>query len=469
MKVWQEILVVFLLALLLRLLWLGEASLWLDEAFSNWMAHKSVADLLQSTRSGDIHPPLFYLGLKAWLKFFPPTEWFLRLPQALAGSLAVALLYLLAARLGDRRTARFAALLAASSHYLLLFDQECRMYPWVSVAEMLYALALLGLGQNQRAFVPLLLVATWLGWSVDYRFALFAAAGGSYFLVRNRNRLTLLGLVLAALGTLPLIPWVLQQNGPSGQGNSLKLCHLPINLDSLSSLLPAFAGTWYLKLPLALNCLLTAVFVAGVLIYRRGQGFAVTAFLGQWLPLVLYSVLRSSIYSVHSCQSLALPFLLAMGSVLAQAPRRLAGALLVLWLTVNLGMFYQTHHEPNLAKQNWRILKEEVLRLVQPADVVVTLPAHQVFPLGYYYTSDRVVLLNPVDLSNPELVAPVLAASRSWWIFAGDRVVDPTGYSRRWLEEHFILDWAVELPNGPFHEITGGAIQVFLARPKARK
>ncbi|MBN9420266.1 MAG: glycosyltransferase family 39 protein [Candidatus Eremiobacteraeota bacterium] len=466
MKVWQEILAVFLLSLLIRLLWLGEASLWLDEAFSNWMAQKDVADILAFTRSGDIHPPLFYLGLHAWLKIFPSSEWFLRLPQALAGSAAVALLYVLALRLTDRRTARISAALAATSQYLLLFDQECRMYPWVSLAEMLYALALLGLARNSRAAFLLLLLATWMGWSVDYRFALFAAAAGSYFLVRNRNRMTLAALVLAALGTLPLIPWVLQQNGPSGQGNSLRLCHLPISLESLTSLPPALMGAWYLQPPLVVNCLLTVAVVGLVGFYRRGQGLAVCGFLGQWFPVVLYSVLRSSIYSIHSCQSLALPFLLALAGALAQAPRRVGQVLLGAWLILNLGMFYRSHHEPSLAKQNWRILSEQILPMVEPGDLVVVLPAHQAFPLRYYYSSDRLVELNPVDLRSSELVAPLLKARRCWWIFAGDLIVDPGGYSRRWMDEHFAVESAVELVNGPFHEITGGAIQVYLSKPK---
>ena len=53
------LLVIFLAALLLRLAFLGEKSVWLDEAYSVWSAERTVEQIWTTTT--DNHPPLYYL------------------------------------------------------------------------------------------------------------------------------------------------------------------------------------------------------------------------------------------------------------------------------------------------------------------------------------------------------------------------------------------------------------------------
>jgi len=59
------LLLILLMALILRSAFLGGKSVWLDEAFSVWMAERPVERIWTTT--ADPHPPLYYLMLKAWM------------------------------------------------------------------------------------------------------------------------------------------------------------------------------------------------------------------------------------------------------------------------------------------------------------------------------------------------------------------------------------------------------------------
>ncbi len=91
-----------LLALLLgaaalRLLPLNRSGLSGDEAFTAWLAAQGPVAILAATRSGEPHPPLFYLLAWGWWTLAGPTEVALRLPSALLSLLTVALVYRLGA------------------------------------------------------------------------------------------------------------------------------------------------------------------------------------------------------------------------------------------------------------------------------------------------------------------------------------------------------------------------------------
>ena len=68
-----------LLGAVLRLLWLGHKSLWLDEAFSLWMANRPLGELWGQLVALDQHPPAYYLLLHLWTGWTGQSEVGLRL------------------------------------------------------------------------------------------------------------------------------------------------------------------------------------------------------------------------------------------------------------------------------------------------------------------------------------------------------------------------------------------------------
>ena len=87
-----------LLALVIRLTWLGGKSLWVDEADSVYFASHTLLDIL--FHLCDPHPPAYYALLHGFLGL-GRSEFWVRLPSAVAGALAVPLLYVLGCDLSD--------------------------------------------------------------------------------------------------------------------------------------------------------------------------------------------------------------------------------------------------------------------------------------------------------------------------------------------------------------------------------
>ncbi len=125
------LLLIILIGFGLRLLRLGEQSLWYDEGVTWMLSQMQLPSLIQWT-ADDIQPPLYYLLLWATDLLFSDSEWALRFPSALSGTLLIPLLYSLARALSGRRAAGLAPLLAAAlaalSPLLVYYSQEARMY-----------------------------------------------------------------------------------------------------------------------------------------------------------------------------------------------------------------------------------------------------------------------------------------------------------------------------------------------------
>jgi hypothetical protein len=128
------------LALAIRLAWLGSKSLWVDEADSFYFASHAFRDIF--SRLCDPHPPGYYALLRVFLAW-GQSEFWVRLPSAIAGALAVPLLVALGRQLDaafapdvpslGRHTAVLASLLLAVAPLHVWYSQEARMYALVTV------------------------------------------------------------------------------------------------------------------------------------------------------------------------------------------------------------------------------------------------------------------------------------------------------------------------------------------------
>jgi uncharacterized membrane protein len=107
--------------------------IWLDEAISIHQAHLSLHDMFRNLYYGDRHPPLHHLALWLDVRVFGNSEFALRIPSLLAGTLVMPALYELGRELYDRRTGLIAATFAAASPLLVWYSQEVRMYAFVTL------------------------------------------------------------------------------------------------------------------------------------------------------------------------------------------------------------------------------------------------------------------------------------------------------------------------------------------------
>ncbi|MBI3316180.1 MAG: glycosyltransferase family 39 protein [Candidatus Omnitrophica bacterium] len=120
--------VIFAIGLLLRVLMLtGPKSFWGDEWFSLGLAQRSFAEVFWASIH-DVHPPFYFLLLRAAVCCFGQGEWAFRLVSFVAGLGTLAAVYRLSRLIFQNQTARWAIFLTAISPYWLQSSNEVRSY-----------------------------------------------------------------------------------------------------------------------------------------------------------------------------------------------------------------------------------------------------------------------------------------------------------------------------------------------------
>jgi len=121
------LLLLLLLAFALRLAGLNAQPLWWDEGDSIYFATQNLATLTETT-ARDIHPPLYYYLLHAWMGALGTSAESVRLLSVFIGTITVALIYPIARRLLGRGPALLTTLCLALSPFHIYYSQEVRMY-----------------------------------------------------------------------------------------------------------------------------------------------------------------------------------------------------------------------------------------------------------------------------------------------------------------------------------------------------
>lgn len=133
---WIALVAIILVGFSLRWWNLDGESLWFDEAYTAFAAQQTPARLIELVRV-DNSPPLYYLLMHFWTAAFGESEFSLRAPSALAGSIALILTAYLARRWLDDQLAELVAVaLAAVSFLLIRYAHEARSYEIFALAAL---------------------------------------------------------------------------------------------------------------------------------------------------------------------------------------------------------------------------------------------------------------------------------------------------------------------------------------------
>jgi mannosyltransferase len=133
-------LAIFAVALILRLIDLGNRPFWLDEVFTMQRVSMAPAALVHDSFLNH-HMPSFFLMLSALVPLGNPQFW-LRVPSAAFGALSVMLVYMIARHVAGRTAGLVAAMILGLSPAALAFSQEARSY---TMEMCLILVALLGI------------------------------------------------------------------------------------------------------------------------------------------------------------------------------------------------------------------------------------------------------------------------------------------------------------------------------------
>lgn len=179
------LLILFLLAFALRLYRLENQSLWWDEGISLHLATTSLAELI-ADRAANIHPPLYFIGLKAWVTLVGTTPFAARYFSLLGSWLQGAAVYALCRHWLSLKAGWIALFLFTFSPLSIIYAQEARVYAWLPLFYL--ALLLITWRIIQKPNPPtrywfLLGLVAWLGFHAHYIAAFAIVYAGLWLLL----------------------------------------------------------------------------------------------------------------------------------------------------------------------------------------------------------------------------------------------------------------------------------------------
>ena len=145
-----------MLGLALRLYDLDADSLWLDEIFTATTSQMDLWSIPQFLATSDSHPPSHFLTAKLGAALWGGSEFILRLPAALLGSVSILLVYKVGEMLWGRREGLMAAFLLSINSYLIRYSQEARNYSamvFLALLSLIFLLVALRRGQKRMWFL----------------------------------------------------------------------------------------------------------------------------------------------------------------------------------------------------------------------------------------------------------------------------------------------------------------------------
>jgi len=192
---------------------LGDKSFWCDELFTVYMADSSPRQILTAV-AADLHPPLYFLVIKAWAGIAGTSERALRLPSVLFALSGLWFTWQLGMKTVGRRAA-FAGVIALTCSPLFVeFSRMARYYSLTLTLGVLATLMFVNALQRNRLleWVGYTIVCTFLLYTFYLGGALILAHG--FFLFLNRQitrtqRFRWLGsmfiIVMAFAAWLPIV------------------------------------------------------------------------------------------------------------------------------------------------------------------------------------------------------------------------------------------------------------------------
>jgi hypothetical protein len=150
------LLLVLLIGAALRFAPIGREALDGDEGFTLRVVSAPLSVAWEMIQRDLVHPPLFYLLVKAWTTIAGISALNLRLLSLVSGVGAVGLAFLLARRFPLRTPyCALAALLVAINDTHIYFSQQARSYSFFAALVLLFALAMLRVDAANRSSTPL--------------------------------------------------------------------------------------------------------------------------------------------------------------------------------------------------------------------------------------------------------------------------------------------------------------------------
>ena len=151
-----ECIVLLIVAVILRVWYIGKTDLGFDEGFSLYMALQSVPDLVRRLCQGD-NPPLWEFLLHYWIRVFGISEVAIRSLSLIFSTLTIIPIYLLGEKHIHRFTGLAASLFYCFSTFSIYLAHECRVYSLIAFCTACSVLLFISIVKVPKPFKFILL------------------------------------------------------------------------------------------------------------------------------------------------------------------------------------------------------------------------------------------------------------------------------------------------------------------------
>lgn len=464
-KYFLLLIAITLLGAFLRIYRLGYQSIWLDEGASfGYIQDTFGGTWVKAIESSQA--PLHMVVLH-FMTLFSSSEFSLRLPSAIFGTLTIPVTYFMGKRLFGKEEGIISAFLLATSMMHLWYSQEARMYAQMLLfASMSLYFFYVAVHDNKRnSWVLYVISSTLAFYSHYYAVFVFIPQVLFYLLlhvaipaykkksISFRDVPALKGFLVAMaalfISTLPLmVPFitqaVLRTSGTPTWGIGQSASFLPTMLVEFSTRVPSSSVFFIL------------LFITGLVVAAIRQKEQ-CAYLGLYLfiPLVVSYILAASMpFSPRYLLFLLPAYLILVSrgitgiaswfspskkikvSSVKNGTRNiimLSFVLLLFILTVPLLSQYYTSAQ----KEDWRSTAVYLSGLTQDGDAVVPLPNYMRQPLVYYYSNstDNTILVTGYDNDVQSVSSLSDQYQRCWFLVTWDiAAANPDGSVLKWLD-----------------------------------
>jgi uncharacterized membrane protein len=482
------------LALAVRLLFLTDKSVWIDEAHRiTWakgqeMAHffdllpheanirAAPSDLRSALRvTARRYPPLYTFFYNPWMRVFGDSDESLRLLAVLFGVLAVVVTWFLARSLFSERAASWAAMLAALAPFQIQYSQEIGQYSLATLFVLLVMLFATRYAEHQRAVDGAAWAATAIGaFYAHYSTVMMVAATGLATTlawgdaIMRRPSGQPLGLALAKAALRLGWPVTVMLAGVLASLDTVRASMREVTFDrhaavlnEVGSQLARGFSTWLLgeASVSSSRVLIVAALAFGLWLVWLGTQSAsrLPKLYAAALAVLPVALLLAAVLVTRNEQLMWPRYFVLMcaglpvfgGAALAQlsaGPRAAAAVALLAGMALGLHSYYTTP-----IKRPWREVASTIEREADVSESVLVHLPNLVFPLAWYMKSDlRVFGINGEHTLEHEFAVATDARPGVWLVLAWAEQSPATTWLSRQLgcryevAQHYPF-WSVEL------------------------
>lgn len=389
-------------------------SFWRDEAFSYLVAKRNLWDLIIITAK-DFNPPLYYILVHFWMRFFGSSEISLRTISIIFYWMTLYVIFLFILNILKIRSklSWVYLLLFAANPILLYYAFEARMY--TMLAFFATASFYFFLQKNYRAF----LVATILGLYTHYFMIFIVSAELFFYYAILKNKITRKNLIYYGVPFLFFLPWlffmlrvkdvaieqfwiektsaqtVTQFIGIvfTGYDSGLRFYHKAITTISLGLTWFLGIGLWYVlkqKTKRIDTKLLYYLFIwgVGIPLLVAGISFFVPLFFPRYLIFSTVGLVLLMVY------------------ILEHLPSTIRYVILTILFLITIN--FHAQQVKDRKKSDLRRIFKEIKYLAKPNDVVYVTNELNYFASQYYFDENRVYVYGKNYDEIPNYVGKVL-------------------------------------------------------------